>query len=162
MRLGEGKAALAARLRVKKEREGNRWTLEQMAERLREEGIEQTRATTVYKIENGDRRISLDELTAFANIFKMGVADLLLDRKAYVEDLFRRFTDEVDSFRLGLNRLMAICAEADEVLGDSHELLVLADRSIDDATRAFDALNERFMAVLGPMLHVEFDDGSLM
>ena len=147
---------------MKKEREGNRWSLEQMAERLRAAGIQQARATTVHKIESGERRMSLDELAAYANIFRMGVADLVLDRRARVEDLHRRFIDQMDTFGIEMTGLMNICVEADSVLGESGGLLAQADAAITSASAAFELLNRRFEAVLAPMLHTEFDHGSLL
>lgn len=155
MRLGEGKAALAARTRVKKEREGNRWSLEQMAEKLRAEGIHQARATTVHKIESGERRISLDELAAYANIFRMGVADLLLDRQARIKDLHRRFTDQVDTCVLDTFVLMNICEEADGVLGDNHNLLVLAHEAVERVDEAYELLNTRFAQAFDPLVNLE-------
>lgn len=155
MRLGEGKAALAARVRVKKEREGNRWSLEQMAQRLRAEGILQARATTVHKIESGERRISLDELIAYANVFKMGVGDLLLDRQARIENTYRRFIDQMDRYAIEMVGLTNICAEADAVLGDNNELLVLAEAAIQKADEAFDLLNARFLEAFEPIRNLE-------
>lgn len=144
---GEGRAARSARIRIKKERESLNWTLDQMAEKLRSQGIQQARPTTVHKMENGSRRISIDELAAFAQIFKIGIADLIMDQRAYIQDLYRRYTDAMESYTREMERLTQLCAEADAVLG-GHELLVLADESITHASDAFDALTERFMAAV--------------
>lgn len=65
--------------RIAYERDRRSWTYDGTAKRLTEAGCP-IQGSAIYKIEKGDppRRISVDELVAFAAIFQIDVPDLLM------------------------------------------------------------------------------------
>jgi transcriptional regulator with XRE-family HTH domain len=68
---------LARRIAYERDRRG--WTYEGTAKRLTDVGCP-IQGSAIYKIEKGKprRRISVDELVAFADVFDVGAADLLM------------------------------------------------------------------------------------
>lgn len=84
-----GEANLAERVRVERERKG--WSYERLAEQMKAAGCP-TQSAAMFRIEKGDppRRITVDELIAFARVFGTTEADLLkpveLIRKELAQD----------------------------------------------------------------------------
>jgi transcriptional regulator with XRE-family HTH domain len=72
------------RKRLRAERESREWSQAHMAELL-SNIVGRTHATTIAKIEAGDRSVRIDEATAIADIFEVSL-DSLLGRKAGVEN----------------------------------------------------------------------------
>jgi transcriptional regulator with XRE-family HTH domain len=70
--------------RLKAERESREWSQAHVAERLSTAGVH-VHATTIAKMEAGDRAVRIDEATAIADIFEMSL-DSLLGRTARVEN----------------------------------------------------------------------------
>ncbi len=116
--------ALAARIAHERERRG--WTYESVAKRMTEAGCP-INQSAIYKIEKAEprRRITVDELVAFSQIFDMSVEDLLvpldlagsLDGAAleHVNDLMKEY-----------GALSETINKAQEQLDDVHEQLVEA------------------------------------
>ena len=69
---------VAARIAI--EREARSWSYEGLAKRLTDAGCP-IQASAIYKIEKADppRRITVDELVAFAAVFDVAVEELLVD-----------------------------------------------------------------------------------
>lgn len=111
---------IAAR-RVQHERTAQGWTVDEMADRLVRVGYPLGR-TAIYKIESGARRISVDELMAFAKALGLDVGKLVMPVDAAVQKLMpvyakareRRDRAEQDVRKLE-DRLMAL-ADEDEAL----------------------------------------------
>lgn len=74
-----GEQHVAERVAVERERRG--WSYEQLARAMTNAGCPMNQSA-MYKIEKGEprRRITIDELMAFAQVFGTNVSDLLLDR----------------------------------------------------------------------------------
>ncbi|MEK9519635.1 helix-turn-helix domain-containing protein [Streptomyces venezuelae] len=69
---GEGNAAK----RIKAERENRGWSTTTLSERLNEAGYEMN-PSAVWRIENGKRRINLDEAIGFAEVFGVSLSNLV-------------------------------------------------------------------------------------
>lgn len=91
--------------RILDERERRRWSRERLAAAMADAGCP-LHASAIYKIENADppRRITLNEFLAFAAVFEMDPAELLLpptppdDRRVNeLIDTLRRTSDEAAS-----------------------------------------------------------------
>lgn len=66
---------------LKLERERRGWTQEQLAQKLRDAGL-QSHWATVSKIENGERSVRVDEAAAIADLFDNMSIDALVGRTA--------------------------------------------------------------------------------
>ena len=92
----QSEANVARRITMERERRG--WTLEGTAKRMTDIGCT-IGHTAIYKIEKGDppRRISVDELVAFASVFGMGVEELLVPEGVVLDratvEVFHRWVD---------------------------------------------------------------------
>jgi transcriptional regulator with XRE-family HTH domain len=71
--------------RLKAERESREWSQAHMAELLSDIMRARVHATTIAKMEAGDRTVRIDEATAIADLFKVSL-DSLLGRTARVEN----------------------------------------------------------------------------
>ncbi|WP_308405801.1 helix-turn-helix domain-containing protein [Streptomyces tardus] len=69
---GEGNVAV----RIKVEREARGWSTTTLSERLNEAGYEMN-PSAVWRIENGKRRINLDEAIGFAEVFGLSLRNLV-------------------------------------------------------------------------------------
>jgi len=75
-------AAVEARFRerIKQEREQRGWSQAALAEKLKRNGLKGFYATTVAKVESGERAVRIDEAAALADLFDVSV-DALMGRK---------------------------------------------------------------------------------
>ena len=73
------------RERVRRERIRRGWSQADLAKRLQRKGLEQVYASTVAKIESGDRAVRISEATGLADLFEVSV-DALLGRTAQKND----------------------------------------------------------------------------
>ncbi|MGW1928035.1 helix-turn-helix domain-containing protein [Streptomyces sp. NPDC001919] len=62
--------------RIKAERENRGWSTTTLSERLNEAGYEMN-PSAVWRIENGKRRINLDEAIGFAEVFGVSLSNLV-------------------------------------------------------------------------------------
>ncbi|UFN44522.1 helix-turn-helix domain-containing protein [Nocardioides okcheonensis] len=116
-----------AAARIRAERESRGWSVDRMAERLRQVGHPIGR-TAIYKIESGARRLSVDELMGFAIALGHDVGKLVMPLDAEVMKLLREHRD-VSGRQAALqarlveieNRLLDIVDEGDREL--VHKLL---------------------------------------
>lgn len=78
----EGESNLAKRIAV--ERRQREWSYEALSRRMSEAGCP-INSSAIYKIEKGDppRKITVDELLAFASVFETTVEDLLTPMEIY-------------------------------------------------------------------------------
>lgn len=96
MRSIEGESNLAKRIAV--ERQSREWSYDTLAKKMTESGCS-INASAIFKIEKGDppRKISVDELLAFAKVFGTDVDDLLTPievyRKARGKEILRELDD---------------------------------------------------------------------
>ncbi|MEU4617491.1 helix-turn-helix transcriptional regulator [Streptomyces umbrinus] len=63
-------------VRIKLEREARGWSTNALSDRLNEAGFEMN-PSAVWRIENGKRRINLDEAIGFAEVFGMDLRNLV-------------------------------------------------------------------------------------
>lgn len=83
-------AHAAARIRFEREHQG--WSLEQLASRITELGCPLDRSA-IYKIEQGNRRITLDEAGAFALAFRTSVDKLMVPTAVVATERGRKLWD---------------------------------------------------------------------
>ncbi|MFK0173985.1 helix-turn-helix domain-containing protein [Streptomyces sp. NPDC090306] len=92
-----GEANVAARIRV--EREARGWSTNALSDRLNDAGFEMN-PSAVWRIENGKRRINLDEAIGFAEVFGIDLRNLVgppqLAARARAMELI---DDVIDAFR---------------------------------------------------------------
>jgi transcriptional regulator with XRE-family HTH domain len=119
----EGESNLARRVGQLRQEKG--WSYERLADEMKAAGCP-THTASMFRIEKGERRITVDELIAFSRVFAMDVADLLtpieLLRKdrarsvvAAVSDAEQRLTTSIIDACLAWREWHAL-AEADEEL----------------------------------------------
>jgi hypothetical protein len=102
---------VAARIAYERTRLDRKWTYEGMAKRMEDLGFP-IQASAIYKIEKADppRRIAVDELVAFADLFRVRVEDLLrpmeevMDRDA--QKILREFARLHDQLRDCADKLL--------------------------------------------------------
>ncbi|WP_223206076.1 helix-turn-helix domain-containing protein [Streptomyces xanthii] len=86
-------------VRIKLEREARGWSTNALSDRLNEAGFEMN-PSAVWRIENGKRRINLDEAIGFADVFGLDLRNLVgppqLAAQARAMELI---DDVVDAFR---------------------------------------------------------------
>lgn len=131
---GEGRTA-ATRVRMEREKRG--WTLDITAEKLRSASIPRASASMVNKVELGHRAISLEELAAYADVFQLGIADILTEPSDYLRDIVRRYTDAIERFSVAFEQLSEVVIEADDALGN-----VGGDRLMDGLSALLVPFNE--------------------
>jgi transcriptional regulator with XRE-family HTH domain len=81
--------------RVKAERVARKWSQAQMATLLSDSGVPMIHATTIAKIEAGDRPTRIDEATAIADLFDISL-DALLGREGMEDEPSRAMTLPAD------------------------------------------------------------------
>jgi transcriptional regulator with XRE-family HTH domain len=115
--------------RVAYEREQRGWTYDGLAKRLTEAGCS-IQGSAIYKIEKGTprRRISVDELVAFAEVFEVNVADLLIPLELMAE---QKVVSLIADLR---HRYAVLVARVDEMQGTVEEIATLAG-SVSDERR---------------------------
>lgn len=122
-----------------------------LAEKLAAELGKNVDPTTITRIENGKRAITVDELEAFARIFSVMEEDLLADtdlgaRVQKVDDAYRDLLHAQRGFRLAYSRLQQLAEELrcaifdrqlreDDVVQDLGDDLVEQIREDLEATR---------------------------
>lgn len=124
--------------RIAYERERRDWKQTTLARRMTDAGFEMTQST-ISKFERADdaRRITVDELVAFATVFGIRVQDLLVPLPAVlsreVERVMRRHRDANAAFSAAIDEVIearselgALMARADE-LGDTQLEKALSD-----------------------------------
>ncbi|MFF5718566.1 helix-turn-helix domain-containing protein [Streptomyces buecherae] len=89
---GEGNVAV----RIKLEREARGWSTNALSDRMNEAGFEMN-PSAVWRIENGKRRINLDETIGFAEVFGLDLRNLVgppqLAAKARAMELINEILD---------------------------------------------------------------------
>jgi transcriptional regulator with XRE-family HTH domain len=76
------------RLKAERTRQDRKWSQEDLARMLLDRGVDGIYATTIAKIEAGDRAVRIDELTAMADIFGVSVDTLLGRKRSAQRDLY--------------------------------------------------------------------------
>lgn len=125
-------ADAASRIAIERERRG--WSAAELARRMTGAGCE-INQSAVNKIEQGDppRRITVDELVAFAKVYELEIEDLLLPAHA------ARDKEIAESYRRISNIGSYVVTYAEVVLdelGRLSELITLDDRDVAWATEA--------------------------
>ncbi|MEU3755087.1 helix-turn-helix transcriptional regulator [Streptomyces olivoreticuli] len=92
---GEGNVAV----RIKLEREARGWSTNALSDRMNEAGFEMN-PSAVWRIENGKRRINLDETIGFAEVFGLDLRNLVGPPQLAAKARAMELIDEVvDAFR---------------------------------------------------------------
>lgn len=86
--------------RVAMEREARGWSYEGLASRMTDAGCP-IQSSAIYKIEKSDppRRITVDELLAFASVFEASVMDILRPREVVITAKVSRLFDKWEEAR---------------------------------------------------------------
>lgn len=135
------------RERVKRERERRGWSQSDLAKRLSVKGIHSIYATTVAKIESGDRAVRIDEAAALADLFDVST-DALMGRAAMAErDRLYAVKDAAQqaAYTVGgvVNTLINVFPELDGLEFDNSEAMLAAvGRAQAALTAAVDALSD--------------------
>lgn len=86
-------------VRIKLEREARGWSTNALSDRLNEAGFEMN-PSAVWRIENGKRRINLDEAIGFAEVFGIDLRNLVGPPQLAAQARAMELIDEVvDAFR---------------------------------------------------------------
>ncbi|EST29627.1 helix-turn-helix domain-containing protein [Streptomyces roseochromogenus] len=108
-----GEANVAIRIKV--EREARGWSTNALSDRLNEAGFEMN-PSAVWRIENGKRRINLDEAIGFAEVFGIDLRNLVGPPQLAAKARAMELIDEVvDAFR-GTQRANAAFTRARDAL----------------------------------------------
>lgn len=141
------------REQVRRERKGRHWSQEEFSKLLRSKGLDHILASTVAKIESGERAVRIDEAAAIADLLEVGL-DALLGRKVGVEnDLLYTFRGVLDAARTASGQVEAIRLTLRERFGDllaldfsKHQIIesdaTAALRALDDAAAALGRVGE--------------------
>lgn len=105
----EGESNLARRIAL--ERARAEWSYEALARRMTEVGCA-INASAIYKIEKGDppRKITVDELLAFATVFGLDIEDLLTPIDIYRKEHAKAVARKIDEARDQLSNALAALA----------------------------------------------------
>ena len=128
--------------RLRKEREHRGWSQAYMAKLLSDKGIPAI-ATTIAKIEAGDRAVRIDEATGIADLFEVSL-DLLLGRRAGLEnELTYTRRALLDTAQKSFWDVNAINLALRDKFGDLLKLELGRDETLEsEGKRALDALTE--------------------
>ena len=74
---GQGEAEQRFTQRVTAFREALGLSAQALADRLAEQGFPEVNRRVLYKIEGGDRRVTLDEAVAVCKVFGVSIADMV-------------------------------------------------------------------------------------
>ena len=132
--------------RVKSERLGRRWSLEEVARRMADVGCP-IPISAIHKIEKSDppRRISLNEFLALASVFDIPPDDLMKPPDAVSEAAAKELVDEWEAAR---------DAAADQI----RHLYFLHEKLATQHPEAAEQVRERF----GPDLVVRLPNGETL
>ncbi|MBQ0848142.1 helix-turn-helix transcriptional regulator [Streptomyces sp. BH-SS-21] len=102
-------------VRIKLEREARGWSTNALSDRLNEAGFEMN-PSAVWRIENGKRRINLDEAIGFAEVFGLALRNLVGPPQLAAQARAMELIDAVvDAFR-ETQRANAAYAKASDAL----------------------------------------------
>ncbi|MER6080528.1 helix-turn-helix domain-containing protein [Streptomyces sp. NPDC054770] len=102
-------------VRIKLEREARGWSTNALSDRLNEAGFEMN-PSAVWRIENGKRRINLDEAIGFAEVFGIDLRNLVGPPQLAAQARAMELIDVVvDAFR-GTQRANAAFTQARDAL----------------------------------------------
>ncbi|MFX0539556.1 helix-turn-helix domain-containing protein [Ornithinimicrobium sp. Y1847] len=105
----QGESNLAQRIALERRRQ--EWSYETLARRMTEAGCP-INASAIYKIEKGNppRKITVDELIAFADVFDQEVEDLLTPIDLYRKEHAKMVARKIDEARDQLSNALAALA----------------------------------------------------
>ncbi|GGZ85464.1 helix-turn-helix domain-containing protein [Streptomyces bluensis] len=144
---GEGNVAV----RIKLEREARGWSTNALSDRLNEAGFEMN-PSAVWRIENGKRRINLDEAIGFAEVFGIDLRNLVGPPQLAAQARAMELIDAVvDSFR-ETQRANAAYTKArdhlDAYLADHPDIREEADVMVSNAMA--EASTKHLLETYGP------------
>ncbi|WP_431958814.1 helix-turn-helix domain-containing protein [Actinacidiphila sp. bgisy160] len=148
-------------VRIKLEREARGWSTNALSDRLNEAGFEMN-PSAVWRIENGKRRINLDEVIGFAEVFGLDLRNLVgppqLAAQAHAMELIDAV---VDAFR-ETQRANAAFAQArdalDAYLAEHPDIREEADVMVSNAMA--EASTKHLLETYGPPPGEHRDTGS--
>jgi transcriptional regulator with XRE-family HTH domain len=136
------------RERVQQERRQRKWSRADLAKMLQSKGFEHIYASTVAKIEYGERSVRIDEATAIADLFEVSVDALLgrnVERRSdlaytlrFVQDIARQSSQQAAAIADALGDSLADL-DAFEFNGreELENEVVRAQRALSEAQVAF-------------------------
>ncbi|MCD9875282.1 helix-turn-helix domain-containing protein [Streptomyces guryensis] len=144
-----GEANVATRIRV--EREARGWSTNALSDRLNEAGFEMN-PSAVWRIENGKRRINLDDAIGFAEVFGIDLRNLVGPPQLAAKARAMELIDEVvDAFR-ATQRANTAFTEArdalDAYLAEHPDIRDEADVMVSNAIA--EEANKHLMKAYGP------------
>src|SRR2546423_344914 len=92
LRSVQGESNVARRVSYERDRRGLNY--EALARAMTEAGCP-IRGTAIRRIEDGERKVTVDELIAFAEVFDTSIADMVLDLEAAVSADALRLVNEL-------------------------------------------------------------------
>jgi transcriptional regulator with XRE-family HTH domain len=112
--------------RITRERDLRGWSLEVTAKRMTDAGCP-INPSAIYKIESGEprRRVTVNELVAFAIVFELPIAELVLPAGVADQEV-RMLRDELHAAKMEYYRLQDRMLAAKARLGRAEEALRLA------------------------------------
>lgn len=119
--------------RVKRFRQANGWTQDDLSKRMTAEGFPMHQ-TTVAKLESGGRPTSIAELTALAALFGVPIPELFT---APNDDDEAQASVLVDVSIRGISRIRGALVDA---LNQNRQELLTASEELEDRIRAFEVL----------------------
>ncbi|MGV9531332.1 helix-turn-helix domain-containing protein [Streptomyces cellulosae] len=123
-------------MRIKLEREARGWSTNALSDRLNEAGFDMN-PSGVWRIENGKRRINLDEAIGFAEVFGLDLRNLVGPPQLAAKARAMELIDEVvDAFRATQRANMAFTEARDALdayLAEHPEIREEADVMVSNA-----------------------------
>ena len=144
----QGRVGDQFRERLKAERKRRDWSQEDVAKMLSDKGIHGVYATTIAKIEAGDRAVRIDELTGIADLFEVSLDQLLGRNVGPEQDLAFTLRTFLDTARQSSFQISSIWRSLHQRLS---ELSAFEFEGRDDVVKAcgrvYDALSEANVAL---------------
>jgi transcriptional regulator with XRE-family HTH domain len=139
--------------RVKQNRERKGWTQQQMAAMLAEKGIQPMHATTVAKIEAGDRSVRINEAVGIANLFEMAL-DALVGRPDDTSITFAltQWMGYAETAQKNIGLAQGTAADIIELVDDGRDRFDLP--AVEDIHRAALTLGRRLEAAQTEALRI--------
>lgn len=113
---------------VRELRTAQGWSQEELADRMRSRGIEDAAALRVSRLENGQRRVRLDEVLTLSEVFKIPVRSMVkqdptLNTLVLLREMERRYR------RAMLDYQQAISAYQEQVLSTAEDVVQIVEET---------------------------------
>lgn len=130
----EGESNLARRVGQLRQEKG--WSYERLAEEMKTAGYPSTHTASMFRIEKGEQRITVDELLAFSRVFDTDITDLLtpieLLRKSRAREVVAGIADAEQTLTSAIVGACQVWREWYDLADADEELTVYAINLRDD------------------------------